>query len=125
MPDVLHSICVAPFRVLRKACALVHAHGDIGACGLFQEIKFTDDTAIMELRCHLWTVRVLVEQSCYHGRRFLAVGTGLQVQIFENGVNELRLRQHNLPIFLFLDFNTQKIADVSLIVDSELVGAGT
>ena len=79
----------------------------------------------MEIRCHLGTACILVKQTGHYRRHFLVIGTRLQVKIFDDLVNELRLHQQNRPIFLFLDLDAQKIADITLIIDSELSGAGS
>ena len=47
------------------------------------------------------------------------------MQIFDDGVNELRLSQPFGSIILLLDLNSQKVTNVALIIDGEVLGAGT
>ena len=79
----------------------------------------------MEVWSHLRTIGVLMEQTCCDGWRFLGIGSALQVQVFDDRVDELWLHQHDGPILMVLYLNAQKIANITLIINGEMEGAGT
>ena len=66
-----------------------------------------------------------MQQTGRYGRRLLAVGTGLEVKVFDDGVDELWFREQNRPIVLFLHLDAQKVAYVALIIYRESSGAST
>ena len=53
------------------------------------------------------------------------IGAALQVQVFEDRVNEVWLHQHDGTVLLVLDLYAQKVAAAALIIDSKRAGAGT
>ena len=56
-------------------------------------------------------------------RRGFQVGPTLQVQVLDDGINGLWLRKHDGSVIQFLDLNTQEIANFSLVIDCEILGA--
>ena len=45
-----------------EASALMDADRDVRPCGLLQKVQFADDASVMEVRQHVWTVGILVQE---------------------------------------------------------------
>ena len=110
-------------RSFGEASTLVHAHRDVRMSGLLQKVQFAYHAAIVELRSHVQTVCVLVKEIGGYCRCFLGVGPALELKILNDGINQLRLCQLYSSITEFLNLDAQEVTDVSLIVNSEVVGA--
>ena len=77
----------------------------------------------MELRSHVRTFRVRVEEIGGNRQCFLGVGPALEMKILNDGIDQLRLCQLYSAIAEILNLDAQDVTDVALIINGEAVGA--
>ena len=99
-----------------EVSTLVHTNGDVRMCGLLQKIKLANHTAIVKLRSHVRTVRVLMEEIGGHGRCFLDVGAAPEMKILNDRINQLWLHQLDGSVTEFLHLYAQEVTNVALVI---------